>query len=273
MRPALAIAAAEFSIARRNWWVAIAVTLMTLFSLVLAFAGAAPTGDIGVDRLTVAVASLTTLSVYLVPLIALLLSFDAVAGEVERGTLALIATYPAPRAAILFGKLLAHVATLTIAIVIGFGAAAILCVALDGTALQGLPSLLRLVWTAVLLGAAFIGLGYAFSCVARRPAAAAGLAIGAWLVLVVLYDIGLLGALVADDGGAFTRVVFPWLLVGNPADAFRLFNLAADETSALASGLAHAGAAAPSSAALASLIVWPVAALTLAWVAFRRMEP
>jgi Cu-processing system permease protein len=273
MTAALAIASAEFTIARRNWWVAIAVALMTLFSLVLAFAGAAPTGDLGVDRLTVAVASLTTLTVYLAPLIALLLSFDAVAGEVERGTLALIAAYPAPRASILLGKLLAHLVALTAAIVIGFGAAAALCLALDGGSAAGILALMRLVWTAVLLGAAFLGLGYAFSCIARRPTAAAGLAVGAWLIFVVLYDIGLLGALVADDGGVFTRHVFPWLLVGNPADAFRLYNLAADETTALASGLAHAGASAPAGAALVSLIVWPVAALGLAWAAFRRMEP
>ena len=64
---------------------AIAMVLMALFSLVLAAAGSAPTGGLGVDRLSVIVASLTSLAVYLVPLVALLMSFDAIAGEVERG--------------------------------------------------------------------------------------------------------------------------------------------------------------------------------------------
>ena len=45
---------------------------------------------LGADRLSVTVSSLTSLSVYLVPLVALLMSFDAVAGEVERGTLPLL---------------------------------------------------------------------------------------------------------------------------------------------------------------------------------------
>ncbi len=40
------------------------------------------------------VASLTSLTVYLVPLLALLMSFDAVAGEVERGTLPLLPHLP-----------------------------------------------------------------------------------------------------------------------------------------------------------------------------------
>ena len=63
---------------------------MTLFSLVLSAAGSSATGTIDADRLSVVVASLTSLAVYLVPLVALLMSFDAVAGEVERGSLPLL---------------------------------------------------------------------------------------------------------------------------------------------------------------------------------------
>ncbi|MCB1313678.1 MAG: ABC transporter permease subunit, partial [Sedimentitalea sp.] len=79
-------AGTEMRIAMRNRWVAIAVVMMALFALVLSAAGSAPTGQIGADKLSVTVASLTSLAVYLVPLLALLMSFDAVAGEIERGT-------------------------------------------------------------------------------------------------------------------------------------------------------------------------------------------
>ena len=115
----LATTGTEFRIALRNRWVAIAVVLMALFSLVLSAAGSAPTGDLGVDRLSVTVASLTSLAVYLVPLVALLMSFDAIAGEVERGTLPLLLTYPVGRVEILLGKLLAHLAVLTLAVAVG----------------------------------------------------------------------------------------------------------------------------------------------------------
>ena len=100
----LATAGTEFRIALRNRWVAIAMVLMALFSLVLAAAGSAPTGGLGVDRLSVIVASLTSLAVYLVPLLALLMSFDAIAGELERGTLPLLLTYPVSRAEVLAGR-------------------------------------------------------------------------------------------------------------------------------------------------------------------------
>jgi hypothetical protein len=107
IRRILSTAATEARIAARNRWVAIAVALMAVFALVLAVAGSAPTGGLGVDPLSVTVASLTSLSVYLVPLLALLMSFDAVAGEAERGTLPLLLTYPVARGEVLAGKLLA----------------------------------------------------------------------------------------------------------------------------------------------------------------------
>ena len=269
----LATAGIEFRIALRNRWVAIAVALMVVFALVLAAAGAAPTGDIGADRLSVTVASLTSLAVYLVPLVALLMSFDAVAGEVERGTLPLLLTYPVSRPEVLVGKLIAHLGILALAVTVGYGIAAGAAVAVDEKALAGLPSLWRLLWSSVLLGATFLGLGYAISAFSRRPSGAAGLAIGLWLVMIVLYDLGLLAAVVADDGGAFTTQVFPFALLANPADAFRLFNLAASEATAAAAGVAGAASTIPVWQSLLSILIWPLAALALAIAAFRKVTP
>ncbi|SNX70117.1 Cu-processing system permease protein [Cereibacter ovatus] len=269
----LAFAASEARIAMRNRWVAIVTLLMALFSLVLAAAGSAPTGELGIDRLSVTVASLTSLAVYLVPLVALLMSFDAVAGEIERGTLPLALTYPVSRAEVLFGKFLAHLAILALAVAVGYGLAAVAALAVDPEAVAGLPALFRLFWSSLLLGAAFLAAGYAVSAVARRPGAAAGMAIGLWLALIVLWDLGLLAAVVADDGGTFTTQVFPWLLLGNPADAFRLYNLAASDATAAAAGVGGAAAAIPPVQALASVLIWPVLAFGLAIAAFRRVTP
>jgi Cu-processing system permease protein len=269
----LAGAGAEMRIALRNRWVTIAVAMMALFALVLSAAGSAPTGDIGADKLSVTVASLTSLAVYLVPLLALLMAFDAVAGEVERGTLPLILTYPVSRAEILAGKFVAHLSVLALALAVGYGVAAGAAFAFDPGAAAGLPALARLFATSLLLGAAFLGAGYAVSAVARRPGAAAGLAIGLWLVLVVLYDLGLLAAVVADGGGAFTTQIFPWLVLANPADAFRLYNLAASEAAGAAAGIGGAAQTLPPSWALASLLLWAAGGFALATLAFRKVTP
>ncbi|MFC4216907.1 ABC transporter permease [Pseudophaeobacter arcticus] len=264
----------EFAIALRNRWLSIAIVMMVLFSLVLAIAGSAPTGGLGADRLSVTVASLTSLSVYLVPLMALIISFDAIAGEIERGTLPLYLAYPVSRGELLGGKLAAQLVLITIAVCLGYGAAAIVAFWFSGWgAMDGMPALLRLIWTSVLLGAVFLSLGQMISGLSRRPSAAAGLAIGLWLVAVVLYDLGLLAAIVADDGGAFTTEVFPWLLVANPADALRIYNLAASDAVGAASGLAGAAQSIALWKPLASLLVWVVLAAALARIAFGRVKP
>jgi Cu-processing system permease protein len=269
----LGVTAAEFRIAMRNRWVAVLVVLMLLFSLVLSAAGSAPSGELGADRLSVTVASLTGLAVYLIPLMALLLSFDAVAGEQERGTLALMLTYPLSRPGLLLGKFLAHLAVLGLALLAGYGAAAGAAFATDNGAAVGLPALIRLFWSSLLLGAAFLGIGYTASALAKRSGAAAGMAIGIWLLAIVLFDLALLAAVVADDGGAFTTRAFPWFLLGNPADAFRLFNLTASNATAAAAGVIGAASTIPSLHALASVLIWPPLAFFLAFAAFRKVTP
>ena len=269
----LATAGTEFRIALRNRWVAIAMVLMALFSLVLAAAGSAPTGGLGVDRLSVIVASLTSLAVYLVPLLALLMSFDAIAGELERGTLPLLLTYPVSRAEVLAGKLIAHLSVLALACAVGYGLAAAAALWADPASTAGLPAMVRLFGTSVLLGATFIGIGYALSALSRRPSGAAGLAVGLWLGLVVLYDLGLLAAIVADNGGWFTVNGFPVALLANPADAFRLYNLSASEATAAAAGVGGAAATVPVWQSLTSILLWPVLALALAVAAFRKVIP
>ncbi len=269
----LAVTRTELLIVRRNRWLFLATLIMLLFALALTFAGSAPTGTLGVDRLTVAVASMTTLSVYLAPLLALMVSFDAIAGEADRGSLSLLLSYPAGRGEILGGKYLSHLAALTFAMLVGFGTAGAVAAATGGASSESVVALLRLIGTSILLGAVFLAFGYMVSGFAGSPAAAAGTSAALWLVFVVLYDLGLLGAVVMDGGGWFTRHIFPWLLAANPADAFRLWNVAASPDVALATGMAGVSSSLPVWAAPASLLFWLVAGFALARVAFRRLEP
>ena len=269
----LAIARSEMLILTRNRWLLMATLIMVLFALALTFAGSAPTGSLGVDMLTVSVASMTTLSVYLAPLLALMISFDAIAGDADRGSLGLLLTYPAGRGEVLLGKFLAHLTALGIAMIVGFGTAGAVAAWFGGAGQDSLLSLGRLITTSILLGAVFLTLGYLVSSLARSSTAAAGMSAGLWLIFVVLYDLGLLGAVVMDESGNFTRSVFPWLMVANPADAFRVWNIGASEGVALSSGMTGAAQTLPFWAAPASLLVWPLIGFAAARSAFRRVEP
>jgi len=171
------------------------------------------------------------------------------------------------------GKLIAHLAVLALAIAMGYGAAAVAAFMGDPESGQGVAALWRLTWTSLCLGATFLGAGYAISALSRRPSGAAGLAIGLWLVMIVLYDLGLLAAVVADNGGVFTTSVFPYALMANPADAFRLYNLAASQATSAAVGVGGAANTLPLWQSLASVLVWPAVALALAVAAFRKVTP
>ncbi|WP_310620581.1 ABC transporter permease [Flexibacterium corallicola] len=272
MNAILAFAKTEFRITRRNRLLRAAVIIMVLFSCALTLLGSGATGNLGVDLMTAASASLATLSVYIVPLIALLMSFDAIAGEMERGTLPLILTYPAPRLSIIIGKFLAHFGALAVAVTLGFGAAAAVAASTSGITAEGIFTLLKLLGGTLLLGSAFLGLGYAMSAWTQATGAAAGYAIGTWLVFVVLYDVALLAGLMVDgSGGAFTKDFFPWLLIANPADAFRLVTLPAGQAAELSSGIVSSTAAS-GLAPLLSLFLWPLGALILAWGSVQRIN-
>lgn len=275
IRRLFAISGVETLILFRNRWIAVSALLMAGFCLLIALAGSAPVGTIGVDRLSATAASLSTLLVYLVPLLALLVSYDSISGEAARGTLPLLVSYPVRRSELLAGKFIAQFAILSLSIMAGIVlVAAALTLTSDWT-IAGLGNLFTLAWTACLLGAVFLAVGGCISAFAREPGTAAALAIAVWIVAVVMYDIALLAALVNDDGGVFTTDVFPWMLVANPPDAFRLFNLARIESSAVTGGIATAASNAPipSYFALVTLLAWFGASAIGATFFLRRYQP
>ena len=77
-----AIAAKEIRDGLRNRWVLATSLLLAALALALLL-GSAPTGSVKVDPLTVTVVSLSSLSIFLVPLIAMLLAYDAIVGEAD----------------------------------------------------------------------------------------------------------------------------------------------------------------------------------------------
>ena len=111
------------------------------------------------------VASLTSLATFLMPLIALLLAYDAIVGEEEGGTLLLLLTYPLGRGQLLLGKFLGHGLILALATLIGFGSAALAILVLvpEVEAAILLGAFGRFMGSSLLLGCVFLALAYALS--------------------------------------------------------------------------------------------------------------
>lgn len=268
----LTLAAQEIRVGLRNRWVLATTVVMAALALSLALLGSAPTGAVKADPLAVVVVSLASLTIFLVPLIALLLSFDAIVGEQERGTLMLLLSYPVSRWQVVLGKGLGQVAILAIATVLGYGAAGVALLLKSGVGEAAWQAYAAMVLTSIMLGAVFVAMGCFASALVRERATAAGLAVGAWLFFVLLYDTALLGVLVADRGRIVGKATLDALLLLNPADVYRLFNMTASESVSVYSGMAGLGdpAALPPAVYVSVLALWIVVPLAAAVAAFRR---
>ena len=159
--------------------------------------------------------SLVTLASLLVPLVALVLSHDAIVGERERNTLGLLLSLPVGRFEVVAAKLLGRSLALAAAVGMGLGAAMLV------SEPEGARTLLALMGPTLLLGLAFLSMGLLISTVTRRQATAASVVVVVWFGLVFFYDLGLLGLLVITDGG-IPQAAVTALVVGNPAGLYRV---------------------------------------------------
>jgi Cu-processing system permease protein len=274
MRPLLLIAGKELRDGLRNRWVVAVTLLLAVFALTLSFLGAAPTGSVKVSPLAVSIVSLSSLSIFLLPLIALLLSYDAVVGEWERGTLALLLAYPVARWQVMLGKFAGHVAILAIATVLGYGAAGLAAAVTSSELGDAWGAFAGLIGSSVLLGAVFVALGYLVSVLVRDRGTAGGIAIGVWLLFVLVYDMVVLGVLVADQGRVLDETTVNWLLLLNPADAYRLLNLAGSASVGAFSGMSGLAAQIQvgPAALVAVLLLWSAVPLGAATAIFSRRQ-
>lgn len=272
MNTVMILAGKEIRDGMRNRWVAASILLLTALALLLALLGSAPTGTVKVSALGVTVASLSSLTVYLLPLIALMLAYDALVGEFERGTMLLLLSYPVARWQVVLGKFAGHMAILFAAIVIGYGGVGLLVEFVGGGDPESRLAYLSLMANSALLGAVFIGLGYLVSVLSRERATAAGLAVALWLGFVVFYDLALLGLLLADSNQALSQGLFATLMTINPTDAFRIVTLGAAESVGTAAGLSDGAARGIVPLALASILAWVLLPLSATTLLFQRRD-
>lgn len=216
------IAAKEFRDRLRNRWVLAVSVIFALFALAIAYFGASQQGAVGFRNVDVTVASLVSLVIYLVPLIALILGYDAIVGERERGSLELMLSMPITRFEILLGKYLGLAGALAVSTVLGFGAG--LLPLAPGLTAADAVHYAGFVGSAILMGLAFLSMSMLVSVLALDRVRASGAAIGLWFFYVLVFDLLLMGVLVMS-AGRLGSGAFAGILMLNPADVFRLMNI------------------------------------------------
>jgi ABC-2 type transport system permease protein len=128
---------------------------------------------------------------FLIPLVAIALAFDAVNGEFNRRTLSRVLAQPIYRDALLMGKFLGALLSLSIALI----ALWLLVIGL-GLLLLGLPPsteemvrMLGFLVATVAYGGVWLALALLFSVIFRAPATAALAALGTWLLFSLFWSV------------------------------------------------------------------------------------
>jgi Cu-processing system permease protein len=254
----LRIAAKEFGDRFRCGWVIAAAAVWIGAICLTSFFGLIQIGQLGVQGYERTVISLLNLIQYLAPLLGLLMGHDLLVSEREDRTLALILSTGVSRDVLLAGKFLGGVVTISFPLVLGFIISGVV-IGLNASA-SGLLAFTKLAVSGLALAILFTAAGLAISTFARTRVQALVLALLAWCAVVFVFDLAVLGALLAakvpqaaqeievacdathvnsmadihnafDQPGAGAKRIpvqeassFSWILL-NPVDLFRATNL------------------------------------------------
>jgi Cu-processing system permease protein len=269
----LVIAGQETRINIRNRWTVLFAGAFGVLALAISYFGLVTEGYAGVQGFERTTVSMLSLVLYLVPLIALIMSALSLTGD--RGANELLFSQPVAREQILLGKLLGLFCSMMTAMVIGFGVAGTVIAIEVGT--DGLLKFLSFTAIALLLALTFLSLGALLAIVGQTRAHALGLALFAWFFLVLFYDLLVVGAGFLLKERAANMLLF-LSLFGNPVDAARVGGLisvggATTFGAAGAALLRFAGGPVWAEAALfMTMITWTAGSIVVASRVLRRRD-
>ncbi len=216
-----AIAQKELTDRFRTRWVVVIAFAFSVFTILIAYLGSAPSGIAGFRRMEATVASLTSLVTYFIPILALTLGGGIIIDERERGTLDIFLSSPISFPEFLMGKFSGLLMSLAISTLGGLGIAGLVLVFKAG--LTASKSYIFFMFNSLILGLIFLSLSFLISVLFEERSKVIAFTIFIWLFITVLYDLGLLGLLIITKG-ELSSALFTVLLLLNPVDIYRVMN-------------------------------------------------
>lgn len=214
------IARQELVVNIRNKWILTFAVAFAVLVLAISYFGLVTAGTVGFQGFTRTSASLLSLVLYVVPLIALTmgtLSFTS-----ERSVSELLFAQPVTRTEILLGKLAGLFASMVTATLIGFGAGGLVIAARAGS--EGAGRYPVFVALSLLLALAFLSLSALVAFLFQRKARAFGVTLVLWFFFVVFYDLLVIGGSLLLKERTANIFIFASLF-GNPVDMVRVASL------------------------------------------------
>jgi len=196
LNPMFIIAKKEIMDNIRNKWIIILSVIFFLLTLVVSYFGSLYSE--GWQDLGITISGMMNLVQFLVPIIALILGYAAIIGEIERGSMSALLSQPTSRLEIVLGKFIGLGSIISITIIMGFGIAGII-IALNVANTNFLDYLIFIAST-ILLGLVFLCLAIFFSTLFNKRSTAMGGAILLWFLFNMILPIIFTGLLAMSVG-------------------------------------------------------------------------
>ena len=175
----------------RNKWIILVASMFAILTLVVSYFGSL--GTSGWQNLGLTISGMTELGSFLISIVAFMLGYAAIIGEIERGSMSALLSLSANRFEIVVGKWLGLGAVLCFTILVGYGIAGLL-IALNVSNVNVLEYL-AFIGLTMLFGLVFLTVAICFSTIFAKRSTALGGAIFLWFLFNIILPIVLVGLL------------------------------------------------------------------------------
>ena len=181
----------------RNRWFLVLSIIMFLIVVIWAFV--APLQEVTNPYLTEeigiwqnAIFGMLGITALLIPLIAVILGFNTIAGEAESGSLYVVLSYPVTRLEVLIGKYIGLGSVIALSTIIGFGAGGIILIYQIGT--KYVFEYFLFICLTIFLGLIFLSLTICISAMVKRRihAIGGGIVVFFWGMIIGIIMMGVL---------------------------------------------------------------------------------
>ena len=262
----------------RNKWIILVSVMFALLTLVVSYFGSL--GSHGWQNLGTTISDMASLVTYLVPIIALILAYATIIGEIERGSMNSLLSLSATRFEIILGKFLGLACVLCFTIIIGFGAAGLMIAA--NVSNVNYADYGIFIGVTMLLGLVFLSVALFFSTLFNKRSTAMGSAIFLWFLFNLILPIVFIGLLATSiditELALGNSIVIPgWyhvLTLFNPTSVYSslLTNAIAPVSSMNASSMIPAPSWYSSGLLIGVLLAWIIVFFVLADWRFQRKD-
>jgi len=187
----LSIAKKEIMDNIRNKWIILVSVMFALLTLVVSYFGSL--GSSGWQNLGNTISGMTQLGSFLISIVAFMLGYATIIGEIERGSMSALLSLSATRVEIAVGKFLGLGAVLCLTILIGYGVAGIV-IAFNVSNVNYLEYF-TFIGITMVFGLVFLSVALFFSTVFSKRSTALGGTIFLWFLFNIILPIVFVGLL------------------------------------------------------------------------------